>query len=240
MKHSSQIQEAEVKARQSSTGPSAGCGMREEVRERGRRLRISGNARLPTRHGEFRARAYEDPDTGAQHLGLIRGVVGSEDPVLVRVHSECLTGDVLGSQRCDCGAQLEAALEQIAEAGRGILLYLRQEGRGIGLFNKIRAYALQDGGLDTVQANEHLGFPADLRDYAVASQMLSDLGARELRLLTNNPNKLSQLRAHGLKIVERVPLLVHLTPDNGPYLRTKRDKLGHLLRPEAGSKPRGL
>ena len=233
-----------MKARQSSTAPQAGCRTVGTGRERTGRntassLRISGDARLPTRYGEFHARAYEDLLTGAQHLGLIKGVIGADDPVLVRVHSECLTGDVLGSQRCDCGAQLDAALEQIAKAGRGILLYLRQEGRGIGLFNKIRAYALQDGGLDTVQANEHLGFPPDLRDYAVASQMLDDLGARELRLLTNNPNKMSQLREHGLKIVARVPLLVHLTPDNGPYLRTKRDKLGHLLRPEPGSEPRG-
>ncbi len=233
-----------MKARQGSTTPNADNRTAKEVelrhdRNTASRLRISDDARLPTRYGKFQVRAYEDRATGAQHLGMIKGVLGGDDPVLVRVHSECLTGDVLGSQRCDCGAQLDAALRQIAEAGRGILLYLRQEGRGIGLFNKIRAYALQDGGLDTVQANEHLGFPADLRDYAVAGQMLADLQASKLRLLTNNPNKMSQLRKHGLKIVERVPLLVHLTPDNGPYLRTKRDKLGHMLRSEPGSTPQG-
>lgn len=202
-------------------------------------LRSATSARLPTRYGEFTASVYDDPDTGDPHLALVRGALGgdlesfpsADDATipLVRLHSECLTGDVLGSLRCDCGVQLDRALRAIAEHGLGVLLYLRQEGRGIGLHNKIRAYALQDDGLDTVEANEQLGLPADARDYAVAASMLQDLGVQRLRLLTNNPRKLQQLERHGLEVVERVPLVVPPTAENESYLATKRTKLGHLF-----------
>jgi GTP cyclohydrolase II len=150
-------------------------------------------------------------------------------PILARVHSECLTGDVLGSLRCDCGSQLRSALDRIRAEGRGLLLYLRQEGRGIGLFNKVSAYALQDEGLDTVEANEHLGFPADIRDYRDAARILEDLGVQQVRLLTNNPTKIEQLRELGVDVIERVPIVVEPTPENESYLRTKRTKMGHLL-----------
>lgn len=186
-------------------------------------------ARLPTRYGEFTAYVHED-----QHLALVYGdpaALGADAPPLVRLHSECLTGDVLGSLRCDCGLQLDRALREIVESGHGVLLYLRQEGRGIGLHNKIRAYALQDEGLDTVEANEQLGLPADARDYAVAAGMLEALGVRRLRLLTNNPRKLEELERHGLEVVERLPLVVPPSAENESYLATKRAKLGHLLKP---------
>jgi 3,4-dihydroxy 2-butanone 4-phosphate synthase/GTP cyclohydrolase II len=186
-------------------------------------------ANLPTRYGQFTAVAYKstiDPD---QHVALVKGDLSSEEPVLVRVHSECLTGDVFGSLRCDCGEQIEMALNRIAEEGKGVLLYMRQEGRGIGLHNKIAAYALQDKGLDTVEANESLGFPADLRDYGIGAQILADLGIKKIRLLTNNPKKVVGLEGYGLQVVETVPLMVDPNPINLRYLETKQQKLGHIL-----------
>jgi 3,4-dihydroxy 2-butanone 4-phosphate synthase / GTP cyclohydrolase II len=184
---------------------------------------------LPTAEGDFMLHLYESTLEGDHHLALVKGRVKGNDPVLVRVHSQCLTGDVLGSQRCDCGEQLHAALRAIDRRGRGVLLYLRQEGRGIGLAAKLRAYALQDAGLDTVEANVKLGYPADLRDYGIGAQILTDLGVRRIELLTNNPRKLVGLEAHGLSIVKRVPIRVKPTAHNRRYLATKRDKLGHLL-----------
>lgn len=192
-------------------------------------------ARLPTRYGEFRVVAYRaryDPD---EHVALVMGDVTDGRPVLTRVHSQCVTGDVFGSLRCDCGPQMERALEMIAAEGRGLFLYMRQEGRGIGLHNKIRAYALQDQGLDTVEANHALGFPADRRDYGIGMQILRDLGVRKLRLLTNNPEKRAGLEGYGLEVVERVPIEVHPNPHNAHYLETKRVKLGHLLTPNGGA-----
>ena len=186
-------------------------------------------ANLPTKYGQFSAIAYKstiDPD---QHVALVKGDVTSDEPVLVRVHSECLTGDVFGSLRCDCGEQIEMALRAIAEEGRGVLLYMRQEGRGIGLHNKIAAYALQDKGLDTVEANEKLGFPADLRDYGIGAQILVDLGLKNIKLLTNNPKKVVGLEGYGLHVVETVPLRVNPNPVNLRYLKTKQKKLGHTL-----------
>jgi len=186
-------------------------------------------ANLPTKYGQFTAIAYKstiDPD---QHVALVKGDLSSDEPVLVRVHSECLTGDVFGSLRCDCGEQIEMALNAIAEEDRGVLLYMRQEGRGIGLHNKIAAYALQDKGLDTVEANESLGFPADLRDYGIGAQILADLGVKKIRLLTNNPKKVVGLEGYGLHVVETVPLRVDPNPLNLRYLETKQQKLGHIL-----------
>jgi 3,4-dihydroxy 2-butanone 4-phosphate synthase/GTP cyclohydrolase II len=165
------------------------------------------------------------------HLALIRGEPKPDEPTLVRVHSECLTGDALGSLRCDCGAQLDRALARIASEGRGVLLYIRQEGRGIGLANKLRAYELQDQGYDTVEANEQLGFKADLRDYGVGAQILVDLGVSKLRLMTNNPRKIVGLEGYGLEVVERVPLVIPPTSTNVEYLATKRKKMGHLIQP---------
>ena len=184
---------------------------------------------LPTAEGEFTLHLYQCKLEGDHHLALVRGRVRGGGPVLVRVHSQCLTGDVLGSQRCDCGEQLHGALRAIARRGRGVLLYLRQEGRGIGLAAKLKAYALQDTGLDTVEANVRLGYPADLRDYGIGAQILADLGVRRIELLTNNPRKLVGLEAHGLRIVKRIPIRVKPTAHNRRYLATKRDKLGHLL-----------
>lgn len=186
-------------------------------------------ANLPTRYGQFTAIAYKstiDPD---QHVALVKGDISNEEPALVRVHSECLTGDVFGSLRCDCGEQIEMALNIIAEEGKGVLLYMRQEGRGIGLHNKIAAYALQDKGMDTVEANESLGFPADLRDYGIGAQILADLGVKKIRLLTNNPKKVIGLEGYGLQVVETVPLMVEPNPINLHYLETKQQKLGHIL-----------
>jgi 3,4-dihydroxy 2-butanone 4-phosphate synthase/GTP cyclohydrolase II len=184
---------------------------------------------LPTEHGEFRAIGFRSKVDNKHHLALIMGDVADVPDVLVRVHSECVTGDVFGSQRCDCGPQLEQALRQIQAEGRGVLLYLAQEGRGIGLLNKLRAYELQDGGLDTVQANLELGFPADLRDYGVGAQILTDLGLTTIRLLTNNPRKIVGLEGHGLHVTATVPIEVQPQEHNLRYLRVKRDKLGHVL-----------
>ncbi len=186
-------------------------------------------AKLPTRYGEFAAIAYKsdiDPD---EHLALVMGDIATEEPVLVRVHSECLTGDVFGSLRCDCGDQVAIAMENIASEGRGVFLYMRQEGRGIGFHNKMRAYALQDEGLDTVEANLSLGFPSDLRDYGIGAQILADLGLRQIRMLTNNPKKVIGLEGYGLEVVETIPILATPNPYNRDYLKTKQKKLGHRL-----------
>jgi 3,4-dihydroxy 2-butanone 4-phosphate synthase/GTP cyclohydrolase II len=184
---------------------------------------------LPTEYGEFKAIVYEDVVEPYAHIALVKGDVRGRERVLVRVHSQCLTGDVFHSQRCDCGAQLAQAMKVIAREGRGVVLYMRQEGRGIGIANKLRAYALQDRGLDTVQANIALGFEPDLRDYGIGAQILSDLGLTSIRLLTNNPRKIVGLRGFGLDVVERVPLVVRPGKKNIRYLVTKRDRLGHLL-----------
>ena len=183
---------------------------------------------LPTPHGEFQMVVYESDLDGQAHVALVLGDV-RQPPVLVRVHSQCLTGDVFGSLRCDCGPQLRRAMEQIADAGRGVILYINQEGRGIGLANKLKAYALQEQGLDTVEANLALGFGPDLRDYGIGAQILVDLGLKDLRLLTNNPRKIVGLEGYGLRVVERVPIEVAPRPENAKYLEAKRDKLGHLL-----------
>lgn len=184
---------------------------------------------LPTRFGTFRLRAYQRLGNEEIDLALVMGTVEADEPVLVRLHSECLTGDVFGSQRCDCGPQLETAMARIAAEGRGVLVYLRQEGRGIGLLNKLRAYHLQDQGLDTVEANIQLGFPADLRNYREAAIILRDLGVEKIRLMTNNPRKVAALEELGFTVVERVPIELPPTEHNQRYLRTKRDKLGHLI-----------
>jgi len=189
-------------------------------------------ANLPTIYGEFVAITYKstiDPD---EHVALVRDDISGEEPVLVRVHSECLTGDVFGSLRCDCGDQIALAMQAIANEGRGVFLYMRQEGRGIGLHNKIRAYALQDQGMDTVEANESLGFPADLRDYGIGAQILADLGLKDIRLLTNNPKKVVGLEGYGLRVVETLPLITTPNPLNIHYLETKQQKMGHLLEVE--------
>ncbi|MGZ7444909.1 bifunctional 3,4-dihydroxy-2-butanone-4-phosphate synthase/GTP cyclohydrolase II [Paenibacillus sp. TH7-28] len=185
--------------------------------------------RMPTDYGEFRAVAYTNDVDAKEHVALVKGEINSDEPVLVRVHSECLTGDVFHSHRCDCGPQFEAALRQIEEAGSGVLLYMRQEGRGIGLINKLKAYKLQEEGLDTVDANLKLGFPPDLRDYGIGAQILKDLGVRRIRLLTNNPRKIKGLEGYGLEVVERVPIQMMENADNTRYLHTKQAKLGHLL-----------
>ena len=197
-------------------------------------------AMLPLKYGEFTAIAYRSTTDPDEHLALVMGDISIDKPVLVRVHSECLTGDVFGSLRCDCGEQVSVALKSIAEEGRGVLLYMRQEGRGIGFHNKIRAYALQDKGLDTVEANISLGFAADLRDYGIGAQILADLGLHEIKLLTNNPKKVIGLEGYGLKVVETVPIICPPNPYNLHYLETKQKKLGHNLdMPEVDEKPSG-
>lgn len=192
-------------------------------------LRFIESSKLPTPWAVFDMHGFEDTENQKEHIVLTLGDVSSDSPVLGRVHSECLTGDALFSMRCDCGSQLQAALQRIAEEGRGALFYLRQEGRGIGLLNKIRAYKLQDEGADTVEANERLGFHADLRDYSICKVMCAKLGITRLRLMTNNPRKVDALTEHGIEVVERIPLRTGENPHNARYLATKAGKLGHLF-----------
>ncbi|WP_414027497.1 GTP cyclohydrolase II [Cyanobium sp. ATX-6F1] len=193
-------------------------------------VRRLAEARLPSSFGSFRAIGFRNELDGSEHIAIVKGQPETASgPVLVRVHSECLTGDAFGSLRCDCRPQLEAALRMIEAAGEGLVIYLRQEGRGIGLINKLRAYSLQDGGLDTVEANERLGFGADLRNYGIGAQILSDLGVQRLRLITNNPRKIAGLGGYGLQVEDRVPLVIEAGEYNAGYLQTKQDKLGHLL-----------
>jgi 3,4-dihydroxy 2-butanone 4-phosphate synthase/GTP cyclohydrolase II len=192
------------------------------------------DAKLPTRYGDFVTVAYSSVVDAEEHIALVMGDIDPEEPTLVRVHSQCTTGDIFGSLRCDCGPQMDMALEAIAKEGKGVFLYMRQEGRGIGLHNKIRAYALQDKGMDTVEANVELGFAPDLRWYGIGAQILADLGVRKLRLLTNNPKKVVGLEAYGLELMDRVPIVVPPNPENQHYLDTKRLKMGHLLEEPLG------
>ncbi|MBR79581.1 MAG: GTP cyclohydrolase II [Euryarchaeota archaeon] len=190
---------------------------------------VPADARLPTEHGEFRIRVFHDEETGLDHVALLLGDMKGPDPVLVRVHSECLTGDAFGSLRCDCGPQLDSALRRIQEVGWGCLVYLRQEGRGIGLHAKIQAYNLQDRGADTMEANLMLGHPADARDYGIASEILGSVGIGRVNLMTNNPDKVEQLSEHGINVVERMPLVEGIGERNLNYLATKAEKMGHEI-----------
>ncbi len=187
------------------------------------------SSKLPTKHGNFLIHAFEESDSGQEHIALTMGDIADGQPVLARVHSECLTGDGFGSLRCDCGPQLEAAMQKVSQEQRGVILYLRQEGRGIGLVNKVRAYALQDQGADTVEANEQLGFAPDLREYSMCEVMLAHLGVKQVRLMTNNPLKVAALEKHHIHVVERVPLMTGRNPHNDQYLDTKEEKMGHLF-----------
>ncbi|MDO5674127.1 MAG: bifunctional 3,4-dihydroxy-2-butanone-4-phosphate synthase/GTP cyclohydrolase II [bacterium] len=194
-------------------------------------VRRAAEARLPTCHaGEFRVIAYQNDIDHCEHVALVMGDITPEEPIMVRVHSECLTGDVFDSARCDCGSQLHAAMQMVAREGRGVIVYMRQEGRGIGLVNKLKAYVLQDEGLDTVEANTRLGFKPDLRDYGIGAQILRDLGVRKMRLLTNNPKKIIGLEGYGLEVVSRLPIEMPAGEESMRYLSTKRDKMGHLLK----------
>jgi 3,4-dihydroxy 2-butanone 4-phosphate synthase/GTP cyclohydrolase II len=195
-------------------------------------IRQISDVDFPSKYGHFRIKAYESTLDGTCHLAIVKGDVRGKKNVMVRVHSECLTGDALGSMRCDCGEQLEVAMRRVEAEGTGVVLYMRQEGRGIGLANKMRAYALQDQGKDTVEANALLGFAPDLRDYGIGAQILADLGLTSIRLLTNNPAKRAGLEGYGLSIVERLPLEIHSNPYNHHYLEVKKNKMGHLLEEE--------
>ena len=190
---------------------------------------IPSEARLPTKYGDFNIKVFHESETGLDHVALSMGDMAGPDPVLMRVHSECLTGDAFGSIRCDCGPQLDAAMRQISEKGWGVILYLRQEGRGIGLHAKIQAYHLQDKGADTLDANLMLGLPADARNYRIASTMLSALGVKDVCLLSNNPDKAKQLKEYGINVAERVPLVVGVVTENRDYLKTKADRMGHKI-----------